>query len=345
MPKRHAPAAEQLAVDGLLTRADLEAADLNRHLGDRAAREGRGFRVAPSTYLLCHVPTDAQLVAAAQEHAGHDLVVTGLVACRWLGMVDVPDDRRVEVLVPASRRRVSTPHIRVQPTTRPPAYWVLDGVRIAEPHRAVVDAALRLPTLREVRALVLGAVCTRWCSVERLRVELDARPRNGTALCRRALRDAAAGAWSAPEAEVADVGSAAVAQGRLPEFLLNPTLLIDGVVIGQPDGWFLGLGLGWEVESRRHHAEDDDFDETLARHDHFSGYGLQLLHVTPKRARRLGAGYAYVLAAAVDARRRAGQPEPMGLVVRPHDAVQRPLRTPPARSTEATLPSAAEDVA
>ena len=46
---------------------------------------------------------------------------------------------------------------------------------------------------------------------------------------------------------------------------------------------------------------------------------LTLLHVTPRRARRLGASYADVLAAAVAARRLAAQPQPHGLVVRPFD--------------------------
>lgn len=323
MPKRHRPAAAELAQDGLLTREVLQDARLNPCHGDRLAREGQAVRVAPSTYLLSDAPDDAQLIAAAQAHAGHDLVVTGLVACRLLGMGSAPEQGQVEVLVPAARQRVSTPYVRVQPTTRPPGYWLVDGVRVAEPHRAVVDAALRLRSLQEVRALVLGAVTQRWCSHAGLGTELAARARNGTALTRRALRDAALGAWSAPEAELADV---VAGDARLPRFLLNPTLLVDGNLVGQPDGWFTGVGLGWEVDSRQHHAQDGDFDRTLARHDRFAAHGLQLLHVTPRRARLLGAAYADVLAASVAARLRAAQPEPRGLVVRPHDAVQRPLR-------------------
>ena len=326
MPKRHQPAAEQLALDGLLTRERLRDAGLNPCHGDRLVREGRALKVAPSTYLLTASPTDAQLVAAARAHAGDDAVVTGLLACRLLGMIHVPDDGRVEVLVPRGRQRVSTAYVRVQPTTRPPSWWLLGGVRFAEPHRAVVDGALRLPELRDVRALVLGAVAGRWCGVEGLRAELEARPRNGTALIRRALRDADLGAWSAPEAELADVAADAVRDGRLPRFLLNPTLMVNGELVGQPDGWFVGLGIGWEVDSRQFHAQDDDFDRTLARHDRFGAYGLQLLHVTPRRARRLGSAYAGVLAAAVDARRQAEHPEPRGLVVVPHDSSIRPLR-------------------
>lgn len=324
MPKQHLPAAQQLAASGLLTRQALKAAGLNPFLGDRVVREGTGLRLAPSTFLLGTVPDDAQLVAAAREHAGDDLVVTGLVACRWLGLADVAHDGAVDVLVPAGRRRVSTAYVRVHPTLRPPRCWThASGVRVADPHRAVVDAARRSRSLREVRALVLGALGQRWCRLDQLRAELDAGPRNGTALCRRALRDGEAGAWSAPEAEVADV---ARADHRLPALLLNPTLLIGGVVLGQPDGWFLRLGLGWEVDSRRFHADDDSFDATLARHDRFGASGLQLLHVTPRRARLLGAAYADVLVAAVTARHRAAQPEPYGLLVQPYDPRARAVR-------------------
>lgn len=47
--------------------------------------------------------------------------------------------------------------------------------------------------------------------------------------------------------------------------------------------------------------------------------GVLTREATPRRARRMGSGYGEVLVAAVDARRRAVQPEPPGLVVRPFD--------------------------
>lgn len=317
MPKQHLPAATSLLVDGLLTRDALRTAKLNPQLGDRVSREGAGLRLAPSTYVLTRVPSVAQLLAAAREHAGDDLVVTGLLACQHLGLTTVPGAARVDVLIPAERRRVSTDHVRVIPTTRPPRYWLDDsGTRVADPHRAVVDAARGMGRLQDVRALVLAALQTRWCGLDQLRAELAGHPRNGTAHLNHALRDWEAGAWSAPEAELADV---AAADRRLPEFLLNPTISLRGAVIGLPDGWFRGLGLGWEMDSRQFHADDDAFDATLARHDHFGTHGLQLLHVTPRRARLLGSGYGDVLHAAVVARRRAGQPEPRGLLVRPFD--------------------------
>ena len=314
---QRSPVPVHLARDGVLTRDAIATAGLDGDGPDRLVRQGRARRLAPSTYLLTTGPvSDEQLVLAALAHAGTDAVVTGPVACRLLGLVDVPPSGGVDVLVPAGRRRVSTPYVTVRPTTRPPGWWQhSSGARVAEPHRAVVDTTRRLTDLRDVRALLLAAVAAGQCGVDELRAEVEAGSRHGTALTRRAVQDAERGAWSAPEAEVADVVRAA----RLPRFLLNPSLLVHGAVVGTPDGWFPGLGLGWEVESRRHHAADEDFDATLARHDRFAGYGLQLLHVTPRRARALGSRYAVVLSAAVAARRTAALPEPDGLEVRPYD--------------------------
>lgn len=328
MPKQHLPRALALAGRDVVTRQQLVAAGVDDDLGDRLHRSGLARRLAPSTYLLAATkPTDEHLLAAAVCHAGADCVVTGLLACAALGIADVPPASQVEVLVPAGRRRVSSPHVRVQPTTRPPLFWEKDGIRYAAPCRAVVDAARRLTSLRDVRALVTAAVRSTLCTAAELLAELDAGPNAGSALCRRAVGDAAAGARSAPEAEVADVAARAVRAGRLPPYLLNPTLLLHGVVIGEPDGWLVGLGVGWEVDSRRHHEGDDDFDATLARHDRFVGHGLALLHVTPKRARQIGEGYAAVLAEAAAGRRALSRPEPPGLEVRPRG----PLQPPPGR--------------
>jgi hypothetical protein len=313
----------RLAPDGVLTRQGVVAAGLAGDLPRPAGATGDGHAVGPSTYLLTDGPvTDEQLIAAALAHAGRDLVVTGPLACRLIGLADVPSESAVDVLVPASRRRVSTPYVRVHPTTRPPGWWrQLSGARVAEPHRAVVDTCRRLAGLRDVRALLLGTVASGCCHVDELQAELDAGSRHGTALCRRAVRDAEAGAWSAPEAEVADVvrrrGCRPACSTRLCTWTVRSSV---SRTAGSP-AW------AWAGRSRAAGITPADaaFDATLARHDWFAGHGLQLLHVTPRRARSMGSRYAEMLAAAVAARRRAAVPEPPGLVVRPYDPrAQRP---------------------
>lgn len=199
------------------------------------------------------------------------------------------------------------------------------------PERAVVDGARRLKDLSAVRALVLGAVCRRFCAADDLRLEVESGPRRGSGLVRRAVDDAIAGAWSAPEAEVADLVSTCVRARRLPGFMLNPTLLLGDQRIGAPDGYLLGTGVGWQVDSRRHHSSDDDFDATLAAHDGYAAYGMTMLHVTPRRLRTLRSAWVDMLVAAAQAN---GAGEPAGLVVEPNGPVQNGWRRralPPAR--------------
>lgn len=212
------------------TRAELVASGRDPCSGDHLVRRGVWVRAAPSTYLLPGAALGDR-VRAALQHAGTDGVVTGWAACALLGLPYVVDAGAVPVLVPARRRRTSTPYVQVMPTTRPPAWWLADDLRVAAPARAVVDAARALGRLSDVRALVLGA--QRLVAVEDLQRELTAGSRGGRLLVARTLRDAHAGAASCPEAEACDAAAELVRAGRLPPFLLNPDVYVDGVLVGR----------------------------------------------------------------------------------------------------------------
>lgn len=295
----------QLGPHVVLTRSALTAAGHSPTYGDHLVRHGRATRAAPSTYLG-PTPDLRARVDAALEHAGRDGVITGWVGCRLLRLPYVTEAPGVDVLVPASRRRVTTAYVRVHPTSRPPAYWLCDGLRVAAPVRCVIDAARALSRLRDVRALVLGAGGS--VTADELLAELGAGSRGGRALVGQALRDLQHGARSCPEAELADIVAAAAGAGRLPPFLLHPDVRVGGRLLGRPDGWFPGLGLGWEVDSRQFHGDDASFDATLARHDRWVAHGLSLLHLTPRRLRAAGPQYVAVLAAAAQVHRRRSEP-------------------------------------
>ena len=333
MPKTALPRALELVGSGLVTRADLIRGRVHDDLADRLVRQGCWTRLAPSVFLPSdQPPTDAQLVEAARLHAGEDAVVTGAVACRALDLPYAPQERVVEVIIPPGTRVVSSPYVVVHQSEREVPTWTRGGVRHAMPLRAVVDAGRRLHDLRSVRALLLGAVCSGSCSAEELAAEVEAGAQRGSGLVRRAADDARAGAWSAPEAEAAELVGDAVRAGRLPPFLLNPTLMVDNRRVGAPDGWVVGTGVGWQVDSRAFHAEEGDFDATLAVHDGFAEHGLTLLHVTPRRLRRLGHAWVDLLVGAVAAR-PPGAAEPRSLVVLANGPLQtgrgrRPLLLP-----------------
>ena len=271
--------------------------------------------------------SDHEIATAALAWAGPRSMLTGLIAARALRLRWVPAGGRAQILVPSEVRRIEQAHFVVRRSARFSELqpWLWCGLPVAPPHRVVLDAALAGTSLRQVRGIVLGAVEDGWVTTAQLRDLLATEPRNGTALLRRALRDSDDGAASPPEAECIDGLRRA---GR--PFLVNPELWVGDRLIGIPDGWFLGLGCGWEMDSRERHAGDEDFARTLARHDAFGAHGLVLSHLTPTRLRRDPAAAVDAVLAVAQSRLRlpAALREPAGLRVVPRGPVlgRRPPR-------------------
>jgi hypothetical protein len=303
----------------VITFAQVVAAGADRGLPAREVAAGRWQLLCRGIYLAsAAAPTDLQRAWCAQLAGGDDAVVTAALVCRILGVADVPD-LPMAALVACDCQRAPD-GVRLLRTTRPADYPARDdGLRLAEPARAIVDAALMCGCLRDVRGLVMAALNGKHSTAARLRRELDAGPRRGSGRCRRALDDWDDGARSAPEAEAADWLRDEVRARRCPPFLLNPTLELDGVPLGSPDVYVPGTGLGSEMDSVRHHASAHELDATLLRHRRFLAAGVHLEHVTPSRFRADPAAWARQFASAAMSRR--GQ-EPPGLVVLPAGGLQ-----------------------
>lgn len=310
---------------GVITSSQLAALPVDAEL---PRREG-WLLLAPRTWCTTIQPTDEQLLQGLLLHCGAGSVPTGPLACRRHGLRDVPDADVADVLVPHGRRLTSGGLSVVHQTLRLPKPVRRRGWRVAPAARAVADAARSSGDLQAVRALVLAALSDLLVRPEDLTDEQRLGPRRGSGALTRALADWRAGARSAPEAEVAD---ALRGLRRLPPFELNPTLYLRGVELGTPDGYLPGLGLGWEVDSVRYHGGTDELADTLARHTRFTDAGLELVHVVPGRFRR--GRHAWAEGFAARARRRAaeGRTDPPGLVVQPHDHLQRLARRGAARS-------------
>jgi hypothetical protein len=279
-----ARAASLTGPDGLLTPGRLADAGFDEDLARREVAAGRWQRPVRGRYLPTADALDDLAVArVATSYAGDRSLLTGLIAARALELRWVPTRPGAQVLVPADVRRRPQDKIVVRRCAGIDALkpWLWHEVRVAPVDRVVLDCALGLADLREIRGVVLGAVADDRVSVEEIARLLAGEPRNGTALLRHALADAADGAASPPEAEMAD----ALRGCGLP-FLLIAELRRNGALLGYPDGYFLGLGAGWEVESRERHEGDDSFDATLGRHTVFGGHGIVLAHPTPKRIRQ-----------------------------------------------------------
>lgn len=302
--------------------------------------------------------SDVELAHVAVLHSGPDVLISGLVAARALGLRWLPEDvPGVVALIPHEARRKDAERLVLVRRCR--AFEELstddwEGVRIAPVARVVVDACRQVldyrkasvspavatakagwfheRCLREVRGIVLGAVADGYCTAEALRQCVDAGPIRGSALLRRACDDARRGAASPPEAELVD--------GLLGcgiQFACNVEVWDGEILVAVLDAYLIGTGVGAEMDSKEAHERADLLDQTLQRHDRIERHDAKLCHVTPTRYRQDPEAFHERLFAEARARMAQGRGDPPGLRLVPRGPVLRgprvsppPYRLPPA---------------
>lgn len=310
----------RLAPGDVVTRKQLLEAGYHPRWADRQVRRGLWQRPARGTYVVGSAPlTGLDLGRVAQALADSDVVLSGLIALHELGLRWVPPADRVLALVDPEVRTPSSGQVVLRRTTdvHELETWTRDGQLFAPVARAVVDGARGL-SLRDARGIVLGAVADGWAGADELRAHLDATQRNGSGIARRAILDAERGCASPPEAEVVD----RLLGCGLP-FYVNPELRLDGRLLGLPDLWFLGLGLGGEVESEERHGQEQQVESTYDRHERMTACGIELVHLSVGRIRRDPGAAAEALVQRAVARKWSGRSEPPGLVVVPRGPLLR----------------------
>jgi hypothetical protein len=127
---------------------------------------------------------------------------------------------------------------------------------------------------------VLEAVQRRLVTIDDLRHELEAGPRQGSRALRAALAEAEQGAWSVPEARLAELVRACPG---LPEMWANPRLVAGGVTLPTPDGWFDDVGLAIQVHSKQYHSGDLEWEKTVSADGVYAEHGIPLVAVTPRQ--------------------------------------------------------------
>jgi hypothetical protein len=221
-----------------------------------------------------------QRLVAAQLEAGPDSVITGVHACLEHGLTCVPGNRRVHVLVPMNQGARRVGWVDIHRTRRPdPASRQSGLLVIASLPRAVLDAARGARSLDEARAVVIEAVQRRRCTLDELWHELHAGPTKGSAFARRALRDAADGAWSVPEATLL---AGCARSTVLPAALANPVLTARGTTLVSPDIWFDDVALAVMVHSRQYHERGQDWERTVERDGQLTEHSVTVLAFTPR---------------------------------------------------------------
>lgn len=246
-------------------------------------RRGNWHRLAAGVVLTRPDEATREDWADVGVHlGGPGAAITGWDALRVRGLGDRNPPGRVVVLTPNAMGRV-VGGVRIRQTDRPfsrtmvrfgSSYGLLPVVPVA---RAVADAALDSGPLRTV-AMVTQAVQQGRCTVEELRLEYEAGPRNRSAGLRRALSDVLDGARSVAEATAAR----RLSRGPVPAFELNvPVIDESGRLRYVVDQLWRELRAGVEIDSRAHHFSEQDWQRTLVRHNELTRAGLALLHYPP----------------------------------------------------------------
>jgi hypothetical protein len=234
-------------------------------------------------------PTRADWIDVGLELAGPTGALSGWDAVRIDGLgAATPPRPEVLVLCRTGKNR-QVAGVRIRLTARPFRTWMLPAehptmpfVPVVHTARAVADTALQYRRLAPVRALVTSAVQTRRCQVEELIAEVDTGPRNYSGLLRRAVADLRDGARSVAEAEAIEI----LRRSPVPVFDANVAIVTaSGVEIAVVDVLWRELRAVIEIDSRQFHFSEEDWTNTMSRHNRLTTYGLAIEHCPPSEVR------------------------------------------------------------
>jgi hypothetical protein len=260
----------------------------------RHARTTQGWQMLARGIVLTAPgpPTRDDWTLVGLEIAGPRAALSGWDALRIRGLgAGTPPTPRVLILDRGGTNH-ALPGVLIRPTPRPYATQLLPAEHptlafapVVPVARALADTALDHRRLDPVRAMVTSAVQRGLCRPDQLVAELEAGPRNRSALLRRALADVLNGAQSIAEAEAADV----LRQARVADFELNvPIVDRTGTVVAVADALWRQLRAVAEIDSREFHFSEQDWKATMRRHNRLTAAGIAVAHYPPSdiRARR-----------------------------------------------------------
>lgn len=266
---------------------------------------GRRWRMLlPRVILLSPgLPTDEQRLVAALLLAGDDSWLAGSSAGAVHGLPGCTLVAPVRVHVPPHRTTRTVSWVSITRSSVTDERLVERGpLRVSCRARALVDAAADCPDDDRVRAMLIDAVQQRFVRLDDVAHWVEVRQSAGRRRLRRALADAAAGAWSLPEAQLLDLVRRSTV---LPRPWANPVLVDStGRRLTTPDVWFDDVALAVMVHSRQFHAGLLDWEATVAADEDLEGAGAVVTAVTPDAVTRDPAGTLLRVEAAYERARR-----------------------------------------
>lgn len=271
--------------DGLFTRRQARDAGLaDSTLEDRVGQTIA--RVLPTVYAAFtgSLTTQQRFRAAVlYGRIGGESTVAilgGLAACHLHGIRAAADPSVVQLLLPRSRRLSGSDGVVVRRTVNLGQKWLIAGLPVCAPARAIVDASRRMRTLDRVRELVAEGVQTGKVTLDALAEELKAGGTAGTRLTRQVLAQVSDGVRSVAEAQL----HALLAARCFPAAIWNADLYDEsGAWLGNPDAIWPEADLIVEVESREWHLSPADWAATMRRTNRLSRLGYDVQQLTPSR--------------------------------------------------------------
>jgi hypothetical protein len=300
--------AEQFQV---ITRAQTLGCGLSEGMLRHRIRDGGPWQaVLPGVYVAqTGTVTPLQRETAAVLYAGPGSLITGLAALR-AHEIRAPITDRIDVLVPAGRRRHGGEFVRLIRTRRLPKAALCTGpISYAPAARAVADTARSLANSREVKAITADAIQRKRCGYEQLLAELNAGPSRGSARLRKVLAEVAEGIRSVAEGDLKRL----IERERLPRPLYNPRLYAGDEFIASPDCWWPREGVAVEVDSREWHLSPEDWEKTMLRRARMTSHGIVVLNFTPGQIRGKPGMVAGTIRSTLAA--MAGRPD-LGIITR-----------------------------
>jgi hypothetical protein len=260
----------------------LEAGVSEKALRHRLRRGGPWQVLLPRIYLaVTGTPTKSQQEMAAMLYGGFGSVVTGASALQIHRIRIEPSDG-IDVLVPGTCQRRNAGFVRLHRTERmPERIWMETGVQYALAARAVGDTVRWMSSLRDIRGVVSDAVQRKKCELAELVNELNAGPRQGSALFREALAEVIGGSRSTAEADLREL----IIKAALEMPLFNADIYDGDTFIARPDAWYPELGIAIEVDSKEWHLGANEHEETLKRGNRMEKYLINVLRFTPNEIR------------------------------------------------------------
>lgn len=263
--------------------ADLRAEGVSGSaISQRCTQGGPWQRILPGLILLHNgIPTGRQRRGAAVMYAREGAMLTGRAAMTEYGY-SATESGTVHVLVPHSRRIISTSFVVVERTTHFPTPIRRNGVECAPLVRAVLDASRRCGTETQAIELLSAVIQRGELEPDQLLTELNRGSRRGTAIPRRALQSVQANVHSVAEAEAREIWE----DSGLPEMVFNADIADrNGNFIARPDGWCDDVAFAWEIDSTGWHLSPRDYARTLQRRARMQRHGIVVLSSQPSQLR------------------------------------------------------------